>query len=240
MTKTKIEWCDFSWNPVWGCLNQCIYCYAIKIAKRFWEYIARKEELYLNNTKSLRNLELREKLYNFEPVWLESNFNKPFPKKPSRIFVNSMSDIDSWHPEWMKKVLKRIEDYPQHQFIFLSKNILIYNRYKFPKHCYKGITIENSWLGFNENIDFISIEPIQEDILIDYANETILKNYKWIILGAETGNRKGKIIPKKEWIDKIANFCKEKQIPLFMKNSLFPIMNGQLIQEFPAKMGENL
>lgn len=22
---TKIEWCDMTWNPVWGCRNNCEY-----------------------------------------------------------------------------------------------------------------------------------------------------------------------------------------------------------------------
>jgi protein gp37 len=33
--KTKIDWCDMSWNPVSGCYHSCKYCYAKKIAKRF-------------------------------------------------------------------------------------------------------------------------------------------------------------------------------------------------------------
>ena len=33
--KTKIDWCDSSWNPVTGCLHGCEYCYARSIAKRF-------------------------------------------------------------------------------------------------------------------------------------------------------------------------------------------------------------
>jgi protein gp37 len=35
MKKTKIDWCDMSWNPVSGCYHSCKYCYAKKIAKRF-------------------------------------------------------------------------------------------------------------------------------------------------------------------------------------------------------------
>ncbi len=35
MNKTKIEWCDYTWNPVTGCLNGCEYCYAKKIVQRF-------------------------------------------------------------------------------------------------------------------------------------------------------------------------------------------------------------
>jgi len=28
MNKSKIEWCDSTWNPVTGCLHGCEYCYA--------------------------------------------------------------------------------------------------------------------------------------------------------------------------------------------------------------------
>ena len=35
MNNTRIEWCDASWNPVTGCLHDCEYCYARRIAKRF-------------------------------------------------------------------------------------------------------------------------------------------------------------------------------------------------------------
>ena len=38
MNKTRIEWCDSTWNPVTGCLHGCPYCYAEKIAKRFGGY----------------------------------------------------------------------------------------------------------------------------------------------------------------------------------------------------------
>lgn len=35
MNKTKIDWCDSTWNPVTGCLHGCEYCYARGITKRF-------------------------------------------------------------------------------------------------------------------------------------------------------------------------------------------------------------
>ena len=31
--------------------------------------------------------------------------------------------------------------------------------------------------------------------------EDRLHCFDWVIIGAETGNRKGKVVPKKEWID---------------------------------------
>jgi len=65
MTKTKIEWCSSTWNPVWGCKNKCSYCYARKLAWRFGT------KIYKNEAKRRR----------FEPIFVQSNFDKPFPKK---------------------------------------------------------------------------------------------------------------------------------------------------------------
>ena len=57
----------------------------------------------------------------------------------------------------------------------------------------------------------------------------------WVIVGAETGNRKGKVIPKKAWIDNLANECAKQGIPLFMKDSLIPIIGeNNMKREFPA------
>ncbi len=35
MNKTKIEWTDYTWNPVVGCKNGCWYCYAKRMNDRF-------------------------------------------------------------------------------------------------------------------------------------------------------------------------------------------------------------
>ncbi|HPS31051.1 MAG TPA: DUF5131 family protein, partial [bacterium] len=66
MSKTKIEWCDWTWNPVWGCLNNCPYCYARSIAKRFGKQICGRDD--------------------FQPTWIEKNFQKPIPKNATHIF----------------------------------------------------------------------------------------------------------------------------------------------------------
>lgn len=55
----------------------------------------------------------------------------------------------------------------------------------------------------------------------------------WIIIGAETGNRKEKVVPKREWIEHVAETCKISNVPLFMKESLRELMDNDFRQEFP-------
>jgi protein gp37 len=230
---SKIEWCDLTWNPVWGCFTGCDYCYARKIAKRFYKKITQRElkNGFINSDNHLK------KLHNFSPVWLESNFQRNFPKKPSRIFVNSMSDIHWWDDRWIDRVVSKIKKYPQHTFIFLTK---FYYSSKFPPNCWLGWTVTNEKelrdkggthgdIIRHPNKTFLSIEPISGDIGIEFGNIV-----DWVIVGAETGNRKGKVIPEKEWIYKIEDHCKRHKIPLFQKNNLKGLL-GYVIQEFPEQ-----
>ena len=93
---------------------------------------------------------------------------------------------------------------------------------------------------------FISIEPILTDVmeLPGYsgsgsalreaiADTKYAGHIEWIIVGAETGNRKGKVVPEKAWIDKIAEACRKAGKPLFMKESLRELMGDDFRQEFP-------
>ena len=35
MNRSKIEWCDHTWNPITGCRHNCPYCYARRMVARF-------------------------------------------------------------------------------------------------------------------------------------------------------------------------------------------------------------
>ena len=239
----KIGWCDETWNPVWGCPNNCRYCYARKIAKRFAKIIGLKEFHYLRaqtNCGHAYGLQEPEFLINelaeFKPTWLESQFIKKFPKKPSRIFVGSMSEIGHWKSSWIKMVLDKIEEYPQHTFQFLTKNPMGYNQFNFSDNFWLGSTIteESDFLKYDDywgpNIFFASIEPIHGPI-----SDDIIAHFDWIILGLETGNQKGKIIPKFKWIDDIYQACGKNNIPIYMKDNLnhaFPDL--VLRKQFPG------
>jgi len=204
---TKIEWCDMTWNPVMGCKTGCPYCYAERINKRF-KYIKRWDM----------------------PEWREKSFNKKFPKIPSRIFVNSMSDIEYWEVVWMNQVLEKIKEYPQHTFLFLTKSPLSYKPFIFSENCFIGCTISNNekLKKIHGYFEFISFEPLLTQIDIQW-----IPSVEWVIIGAETGNRKNKIIPKKEWIEEIIEHCKYINIPILMKNNLAAVWKDKLIQEYP-------
>jgi len=177
-------------------------------------------------------------LKDFRPTFLEAQFNKKFPQKAQKIFVGSMSEIAHWREEWVEKVLEKVKLYPQHIFQFLTRYPEVYDRHIFPKNCWLGVTITREkdfergipYLFITScNITFVSIEPI-----LEYINPGPFSNANidWVILGAETGNRKGKIIPKKEWIENMVNYCKWNNIPVYLKDSLKDIYPEE-IKEFP-------
>jgi len=240
---TKIDWCDHTYNPVYGCLNNCSFCYARKMAKRIAVMIAEKEakyrkDNYITKVKISRNIKVfKDMIYNFKPIFLYSNFNKQFPGKNKRIFVNSMSDIYYWESEWMHKVLDKIKQMPQHNFLFLTKNPEVYLKYNFPINCWLGITVINNdqakvFYNFSyldrDHILFASVEPILEKIEYSY-----LFNADWIIYGLETG-RKNIYLPGHLYFKDIMFFQKRADIPLFYKESIYKSYpHLEIIQEYP-------
>jgi protein gp37 len=230
ISESGIEWCDYIWNPVDGCKGNCtqkkkFQCYAEKYYNRFKDYLPQYK-----------------KMESFQDVqWNENNFQKSFPKKPSRIFVGSMSDIRFWKPEWIQRVLKvtDLNKNENHTFIFLTKYPEIYKHFIFPPNCWLGITItKNADLRklkmtnlFENNYGknwFFSIEPIQEEVeLKDFKK--ILNRFNWIMVGTETPERKSNFHPSWEWAIKLIHFCEENKIPLFIKNNFKVILNGKII-----------
>lgn len=257
MNKTKIDWCDSTWNPVTGCFHDCGYCYARGIANRFkghadLDYFMKLEEhpeiadekMHVLDTPLARyDLEASAAPYpfGFEPTFHRYRLNDYINKQGRNIFVCSMSDLfGSWVPDrWIEEVFKACEKAPQHNYLFLTKNParyveLINNTEFFVK------TKGNMWFGYSYtgkeckqwwNPDyniFASVEPILEPIEVPRC--------KWLIVGAETGRRKDKVIPKREWIEHLVYYCGKWNIPLFMKSSLADIWSEPLIQEFPPEL----
>ena len=272
MQKTKIDWADSTWNPVTGCRHDCEYCYARRIARRFegvWDgdYNIRITCMQSDSPKVVSGYEFDGLGYKYrvgndnrgEPKLI----NAPYPygfhptlhrhrletglaryKRPRTIFVCSMADLfGEWVPdEWIEQVFEACKKWPQHRYLFLTKNPLrYYDLIKegillHEKNYWYGATVPNNdesyfcGKGYRSYNDFISMEPLQGNFEFDSG---VTHYTDWVIIGAETGNRKGIITPKREWIENIINYCRERNVPVFMKSSLRDIWDKPLIQEYP-------
>ena len=214
MNKTKIEWCDYTWNPIRGyCPNDCPYCYAHRMYNRFgWDKTIRLDE---------KEIEAPAKL-----------------KKPSRIFVGSM--IEMYHskipPRFVLKVIEASILAPHHTYITLAKfPERMGGLYDLPKNWWTGVTVEGehsmSRLYYLKHtvghIEFVSFEPLLSPIMWGYL-PGILHSLSWIIIGGLTP----KPAHKKEWIDDIVQCADKLGIPVFIKdNAHYPIKR----QEFPKE-----
>lgn len=230
MQKSEISWTEFTWNPVTGCnkISQgCKNCYAEQIANRFW------------GDRKFTDVQCHPKRLN-QPLKL---------KKPSMIFVNSMSDL--FHEKVPFEFIRQVYDImlktQQHKYIILTKRI---NRAKnfyremnslndFP-NTFLGVSISlkkdlymlgglNNIYDYNNNIlqnKIVSFEPLLENIECD------LKGLSWVIIGAESGkNRRPCQI---DWIENLMNQSLKKDIPVFVKQI---DLNGELLKEidkFPS------
>lgn len=255
MNKTKIDWCDSTWNPVTGCLHGCEYCYARGIARRFGGFDCgptaecgatdRREGIFTLNAPMRKGGMAAPYPFGFEPTFHRYRLDEYQNKKSRNIFVCSMADLfGEWVPDlWINEVFAACEKAPQHNYLFLTKNVERYVDY--------GVPIsENMWYGTSitkkSDMDlfnylpaqcntFVSIEPILEDLEVEKCN-IMFCQVGWFIIGAETGRRKNKVIPERKWIEDVVNECRKRNKPVFMKSSLKDIWGEPLIQEVPKQL----
>ncbi len=203
---TKIEWCDKTLNPVVGCTHGCEYCYARRQAKR------QKHRC--------------QKCYEFIPHPHLERLEQITPRqKPKKIFIDSMWDFccKDNKDSWLYTIIEKMEECPQHTFLILSKRPGFYKLFDFPSNVWLGTTITSQQdiykvellvSGNPKNLKFGSFEPLHGYI------RSSLRGLNWVIVGAETGKRPEKIIPKDKWVKGIINQCRKHGIPLFLKNNL--------------------
>lgn len=136
--KTKIDWCESTWNPVTGCLHGCEYCYARRIAERFGanqmpifaDYPVLHEPVRCTDTYAymrdagISTGKIQPYPFGFLPTFHRYKLDEPQHwKKPRNVFVCSMADLfGHWVPdEWIAEVLKACDAAPQHRYLFLTK-----------------------------------------------------------------------------------------------------------------------
>ena len=128
--KTKIDWADATWNPVTGCLHDCEYCYARRIAERFGSNLMPIFTKYPVLDKPVRNLgidagKIQPYPFDFTPTFHRYRLGEPARwTRPRNIFVCSMADLfGDWVPDgWIQEVIAVCDAAPQHRYLFLTKN----------------------------------------------------------------------------------------------------------------------
>jgi len=228
MNSTKIEWTDFTWNPITGCNKGCSYCYAKKMAFR------------------LKGRYGYDKINPFKPTFHLLRLKEPLEKeKPCMIFTCSMGDFfdPAVKEEWREEVYKILDNTP-HVYQILTKQKIIEPKFRnrFPKNLWLGVTIDgtsNYWekpLKSLENssakIKFISFEPI----LGNYFPKD-LSFIDWTIIGSQTGvGAKG---VNEKYVCELISIINRCKVPLFVKANIRKQLNKKsgfnwiLREEFP-------
>mgnify|MGYP001602316082 FL=1 len=212
MNNTVISWTDVTWNPTHGCSRVsegCRHCYAerLSLQKGFtklpWTAANAAQNILLKPHKLRDPLKLKE---------------------PSRIFVNSMSDL--FHPlipnDYRAEIFAIMAATPQHTYQILTKR---------PEHaaCWPGPWGQNIWMGTSvedrkslhrlntlrdcgAQTKFISFEPLLEDL-----GCLALTGYQWAIVGGESGPSY-RPMPH-TWARTIKDACHAQNIAYFFKQS---------------------
>lgn len=267
MNRSKIEWCDHTWNPITGCRHNCPYCYARKMTARFSGDV-RLNMMASQDYAMVPSADGGEGLYVLDSPMMNETGNPlayPFGFSPTlyryrmdypgklkmgnNIFVGAMADVfGDWVPDgWLDEVFSVCIRNPIHNYLFLTKNPERYDRYAVPAG-------GNMWYGTSITREtemsradrlpmgckkFVSMEPILEDLNPEHYGR-LFQNVDWIILGAETGRNKNKVAPDAEWINRIVLMADYESVPVFMKDSLIPIIgeNG-MRRDFPWELRQS-
>jgi len=177
-------------------------------------------------------------------------------KMGNNIFVGAMADVfGAWVPEkWIMDIFDVCTKRPQHNYMFLTKNperyMELYATGKLPEAdnlfygatVTRGVQLYRATKVFTDLPDgfhtFFSIEPILEDIAEKEIWQKAVLQTDWIIIGAQTGRRKDKVIPEMDWIRKIVVSADTAYgVPVFMKDSLIQIVGEEnMRRDFPKQL----
>lgn len=263
MNKTKIEWCDMTFNPVTGCLHGCEYCYAKQMTVRFsghWDdskcrTVGGNGELHVldepmkrHTTGKNREVGVHSVIapfpFGFDPTFHRYRLSQPARKKgPRTIFVCSMADLfGPWVPtKWIVDVLDACLAAPQHRYLFLTKYP---SRYMdLAKVCLLPER-DNFWYGSTVTgpdaqfwwSDHHNTFVSIEPMLEEFpaSSDDTVKKVDWVIMGAMTGPGSNDHQPRREWVESLVADSKSAGVPVFMKGSLRPIVgDAGMLTQFP-------
>ncbi len=225
-TLSKIEWTETTWNPVTGCTkisHGCKLCYAERMAKR------------------LQAMGVEKYRRGFEVVVHESVLREPLKwKKPSLVFVNSMSDLfhKAVSSEYVQSVFDVMNQASQHTFQVLTKRPgrvkQLNAKLDWTPNIWLGTSIESErWLhrldllkATDAHTKFLSLEP-----LLGPMPNLELSGIQWVIVGGESGP--GARPMKADWAREIRDHCVRNKVPFFFKQwgGVFKKRTGRVLDD---------
>ena len=225
-TLSKIEWTETTWNPVTGCTkisHGCKHCYAERMSKR------------------LQAMGMEKYRRGFEVIVHESVLQEPLRwKKPSLVFVNSMSDLfhKTVPTEFVQSVFDVMNQAPQHTFQVLTKRpgrvSQLDARLDWTPNIWLGTSIESKrWLHRLDQLKatgartkFLSLEP-----LLGPLPDLDLYGIGWVIVGGESGP--GARPMNADWVREIRDSCVRSEVPFFFKQwgGVFKKRTGRVLDD---------
>ncbi|WP_204153079.1 phage Gp37/Gp68 family protein [Leptolyngbya sp. CCY15150] len=202
---TGIEWTDKTWNPTTGCTKVspgCKHCYAEALTERFPKNFPQGFKLALHSDRLGQPKKWR---------------------KPSRIFVNSMSDL--FHQDipfaYLQKIFAVMKETPWHVYQILTKRdqnlVRLAHHLEWPENVWVGVSVESQ--HYTQRIDslrqvpakvrFLSCEPLLGSLDLD------LEGIDWVIVGGESGHQYRPMNP--EWVRNILYQTREAEVAFFFK-----------------------
>jgi protein gp37 len=234
-TSTAIEWTDKTWNPTTGCNKVslgCKHCYAETVTKRFTQHFPNGFEF------TLRPERLEE-----PRRW----------RKPSRVFVNSMSDLfhERMPDRFLEEVFQVMAECPRHVFQVLTKRherlLELAPELDWPRNVWMGVSVENQDYAHRADylrrvpaaVRFLSCEPLLGPLRLD------LEGIHWVIVGGESGRGHRPI--EAGWVRAVRSQCREAGAAFFFKQwgGLRPKaggreLDGRVHDEMPAAWAAHL
>lgn len=235
MQKSKIEWTDYSWNPIKGiCPVGCWYCYARRMYQRFrWAQEPWLDIAELNQVAEMRVTGKR--------IFVCSTFELFHPAIDSItgrcVRIDEMGRKES-RDKARDMIFDVIKRRPDLTFIILTKMPERIDR-PMPENVWLGVSITQDseyarkayLMEAQAAVRFISHEPMLGEL-----NPAILYGLEWAILGRLTGHGKNHD-PDRETIEGFVENSRGLNVPIFLKDNLREIWGEPLIQEWPNKTG---
>ena len=208
--KSKIEWTGNTWNPVTGCTkvsDGCANCYASTMANR------------------LQKMGNKKYAYGFQLTLQESCLDDPLNwRKPSLIFVNSMSDLfhEDVPTDYIKRVFAVMNQATRHTFQILTKRAerlsALSSELTWSSNIWQGVTVENE--KYKYRIDYLRTVPtavrfISFEPLIGNVGDVDLTGINWAIVGGESGFKSRGMDPV--WVLNLKEQCEQQNTLFYFK-----------------------